>query len=323
MLFRSLIREVKQRGDFKFYTYSPVLPSGVSWPFPNSNSNGNLSTLANMPENAIDPGEIYSWTCVNTKVGTQWKNFKTCGTNPNYYNTPSGDNHYTGTQKYGDYSGEWRYMGYTSTGTAATNPFMPSDYEWNASVANYSYKEIIPAGTKEGTLIFTSKKLKFFSTEFDDSNNETLYSLKIKAIEELLNMEGIKGNAADWADKLSLRNDPRYDTPMLIGVWYTGGFYIDAVGPATEMQQDLILTELTIKDESGKVIMTVGRNSSGTVSTTTNQTRVLETNNIYTIEATIKNESPNQTKLLNTRVKHQFQLGNNTPGSWQIGRAHV
>lgn len=319
-----LYREIRDQHGYKIHSYQPVKPASLSWPSSDGYTT-NLGDRYNMPENKIWFGYPSDYTCVNSSglsSNNVWSNFKTCGTKPNYYNYLTSSTKFTGRHSYSGTSGEYRYIGYSSDGIAITNPYMPSDYPINETPGTYAYKVILPPGTPANTLI--SSKFSKYSEAFDDSRDKVRYGYKIEAIKKLLNdtsngMSKVSTDPNYWAQRLSLRNDPRYDTPIFLGIRNDNAYYIEIVGPSpVSMISDLIMQKISIYDDNGTAndysddifISSAERNP-----TTGNITRVgdvtLENNRTYRVETKVYNDSVEKTKLVPALVDIQVLTDRN------------
>ncbi|MBP3917442.1 hypothetical protein [Clostridium sp.] len=333
-----LYREVRAQHGYKITSYQPIKPASLSWP---TTSGSNMNLRENMPENNMYGGLPTDYTCVNTagmEISNVWSNFKTCGTRPNYYGYLTSATKFTGAQYYGSTSGEFRYIGYSSDGLALTNPFMPSDRPGINTPGEYPFKVILGTATPSGTTI--SSTFDKYSTKYDDSSNTELYKIKTKAIKELLQitsngMAAVSTDVTYWANRLSLRNDARYDTPIFWGVRNNETTYVEVVGAApVGLTNDLIMQKISIYDDNDTpdnynddtLLMTVQRNINTGEITKNLLVSSLKANNTYRVETTVYNNSTETTKLNPALIDLQFSFdesATNTPldnGVWRTNK---
>ena len=211
-------------------------------------------------------------------------------------------------------NGQWRFIGYNMAGNVIENPFFPPDTYTNShkSEQNFIYLGIHSNGNGIGPDLPTSPY-----------DNEAYYSDKIKAIERLQKKDAkFKSgkalkvtnsnkldkwkigtfNAENWAECLSLLTHPTLETPQFngfrirqeLGENFDNDFktYSSIVAPATELEAELNLTKMIVKDSKGNIVGRFNRNNTATAGGNyNNYNHAIIPGNTYTVEYEVYNNS--------------------------------
>ena len=230
--------------------------------------------------------------------------------------------------------GEWRYIGYNQLGQAIENPYFPPDGDGveiaksKMGLLNQNYAGGYPYAKKF-----------FKSSGYDD-----VYFLKNKkdAIERLMNVDStfrsgvIKvansngdvstlvnyGNISSdlWANVLSLKTNPKAETPVLKGYRPTKNTakstsslrYTNIVAPTDpKITTDVYVQSIKIIDSNGKIIKKFVREDDGENFKWVGTGNVIPGNN-YTIRYTIKNTGDIDLPVIPTRLNVGYATDRNT-----------
>lgn len=270
-----------------FLWYSPIEPD-------HTKQNNTNTDYYQIIENRAERDNRDYWKLVDPSWN---QNLKLGSIEPGYQSKDMyrGDNTGTTTLTGSKYTGkkyEWRYLGYGTTGQIIENPFFPPDYpvdtkdEWQPEKLNWEPKpwnNFTSPGPYDGEASW-EQKVEWFKKYFFAQNPE--FRRPGKSIDE---------DAAYWADRFTLHNNPEESTGIVTG-WHTtrsGRTYYASFILKTPPQPNLRLIEYTVRDkETGKII------GQQTISASDNNDKdrnypvapgFVEAGKTYTITAKVKN----------------------------------
>ena len=319
-----VFRKFKEIASGFWYVYYSPLSQDATINLSGISTSRYISQMGDMIENKYDTGYSYQYGTKNTFYSTSGNgvNFKKYGT---AVNDMSSSNAKSGTMTNASYgndlsphfagkTGEWRYIGYSSTGLALSNPLFPADYFITSSIIDYPWEN--SPWTKGMSVVSND-------SPYDDRYNSsgTLITIdsyrnaKLLSINKLLEYyPGLtaKGNAEYWRNKLSLRSNPYIESPNFIGTYYDYGmgrrFYREVVAPSIiDAQSDLELKSISIIEvETNKVVASVNRGQAPQIFD-----KVVP-GYAYKVVSTVKNVGTVKTKLPQVMTNVGYAIDNNT-----------
>ncbi|MFL0163978.1 hypothetical protein [Candidatus Clostridium helianthi] len=262
--------------------YSPL-------PNPGDAQYSDIRNLAQSYENAnIDPGYIpESWTLADSSYG----NYKLYASqlNDTSLDNLSGGKTYNSVAPYAGTWGEYRYLGYSSFGSAINNPYFPSDYNSHYTAGNYGYDD---APWNMGMACPGGESM------WDNSDNTQMYQNKIDAITLLLSQNPDMGyyggwDPYGWANKLSLRTDPTKTSAIFVGT--RGGYsYYRTLATYNPDVRNLRVVSTVVRDKATNEIMgydNMSETDPYNYQHSVNPIKPLVPGDEYTVEVTVKNMS--------------------------------
>ncbi|WP_339298066.1 hypothetical protein MKY92_25245 [Paenibacillus sp. FSL R5-0623] len=221
-----------------------------------------------MYENNVERPNLDYWKLVRADKGL-WQNLKKGSVDPfnsdvmDYQGDNTGTTTITNTSRLSAYFGqklEWRYLGYSGDGggIVVDNPYFPADYpseNWNPLEKDWwrePWKEI------DGH----PQKVDASPYDVSISENREVFEQKVQWFIRYLfpqhpelrraNMD-LWSDAADWATKLTLKNNPDQSTGIAVG-WHGSGYYAVFVLKSPP-RNNLRVVEFKVSDKkSGKVV---------------------------------------------------------------------
>lgn len=261
----------------KFLWYSPTEQVPVNKR--NSNTDHSMIYENRLVRNSTD----YAYLVRSGAKGI-WQNLKLGSMDPNYQSRDhyNGDNSGTttivNTSTLSPYYGkkyEWRHLGVSDAGIPIENPYFPADYpteteaNWNPLKKNWWYT---PWKTTDGH----PKKTEATPYDVDPEEDPEAFERKVQWFIKYLftanpNLRrpemDLWSDAADWAKKLTLRNNPDLSTGIVTG-WHGSGYYASFV-MASPNRPNLRVIEYEVKNKStGEVVgrMTADPNNNANIS---------------------------------------------------------
>ena len=237
-------------------------------PIPHKQTTAQSIDYAQLIENRAErPNLDYEWL-VERKKGL-YQNLKLGSHEPNKHGRESFNGVETGTTVVvnpAEYRGkryEWRYLGYAINGVPIENPFFPPDYP-SASDTSFDPKKkdwwIKPWESGNGH----PKKIEQSPYDGDPEGDPAIFKQKVEWFVKYLFPElpqfrradkypNIYDDAADWANKFSLRTHPEKSTGVIVG-FHGSGYYASFSLKPPELA-NMRLIEMKVFDKAtGKLI---------------------------------------------------------------------
>lgn len=232
-----------------------------------------------MYENNVERPNLDYWKLVKVQKGL-WQNLKKGSIDPfspglmDYQGDNSGTTTITNTSRLSAYFGqklEWRYLGYGTSGIVIDNAYFPADYpssDWDPLEKDW---------WREPWLDAHGHPKKVDATDFDVSISEDRdgFERKVQWFIKYLfpahpelrrsNMD-LWSDAADWATKFTLKNNPDQSTGVVTG-WHGAGYYATFVMKSPP-RNNLRVIEYKVTDKkTGKVVglMTADANNNDNI----------------------------------------------------------
>ncbi|WCF11390.1 hypothetical protein NDS46_31005 (plasmid) [Paenibacillus thiaminolyticus] len=248
----------------KFLWYSPIEST------PAHQKNSNLDHSVIYENNLERPNLDYEWLAINTSKGL-FQNLKLGSMKEG---TPSRDNYkgdWTGTTTITNNSGrlaqffgknmEWRYLGYATNGVIIDNPLFPPDYPTNTAA---DWKPLEKNWWRTPWLETDGhpKKTERGPYDYSIDENKEVFLTKVQwfikylfpAHPELRRPEmDLWSDAADWAMKFTLKNNPDHSAGVITG-WHGSGYYVTYTMESPKRNNLRVIEYKATDKETGKVV---------------------------------------------------------------------
>lgn len=262
-----------------------------------------------------------------------YKNFKRgeCPINDGSYRYLSKD---TGIfNEYGfakGYTGNWRYLGYTSAGNVINNPYFPSDLGsgryWRDSDNDYDKSQIYPWSfdRDDFDLNPSGGNNEFIDpSTFDNKNNIALWEQKKSVIRECIKkfpgMAKVSSDVDWWADRLSLQTDPTKNTPILALSLKGYIRYRTITLPYYDETINLNLSKINVYDKNGNVVVTWSRGAG----TANYDNRKLIKGEQYTVKYYVENPSNKNTTISPSVLNFSNAYGESATSNKDMNVEHM
>lgn len=231
-------------------------------------------SLSDLNENTYSQDVNASYEFNNSSNSLYYNNFKKYSVEAN--NAGGSGATKGGNQSYNGISGNWRYLGYNSTGEdAIINPNFPSDWPTSSTIESYrwasNYSTYKPKISTYDGWEYESRKKQALKDAMAKYNPNTSVSIDT------------------WCNRLSLLTHPDEDTPIFLGYYTNGRYYRNVIGvtkPA--LVRDMLITSLEVTDSKGNIVGIFTRNESDNTYKYDIR-KSLTSGNTYTCKVTVKN----------------------------------